>query len=318
MIKLSKLSILVFTMAIALAMPTGKAQAEGASATLDILFLKSDSANYDYAITGYGAAGSDFFSGDIERVEPGFDSGFRLSYNTGKDFVVRVTSISINDSNSSAGSGNLAATQSHPNIIQASGTGFYPEALDSASADASLDYTVLDLEIGTPITLGSNAAGKLFAGLRIMDVSNELDVSYSNIGASTTSANVSRSIEFNGFGVRTGFETRWNLGKVNLVAGAAFSLLTGEIDASAQESLSDVGLVYKVENSDTVVLNVTEMNIGVEFESGNISYGLGYELTNIQGLYSNRFPDDYVQTTLNNSSENLSLSGFYLRAGMAF
>ena len=315
MIKLSKITIFVMAISIALAMPTGKANAEGSSVELDILFLNADSANYDYAVSGYGAAGSSILSGDIERVEPGFDAGFRLSYDSGNNFKVSLTTLSVSDSDSAAGSGNLAATQLHPDIFYTGG--FDPLNIDSASADMSLDLTVIDLEMDTDITLSGNTGGTLFAGLRIMDLSNELDVTYVGAVLSTT-ATSSRALDFSGFGVRAGFDVRWNLGKINLVTGAAFSLLTGEIDASAQESVSDTGLLYKVDSSDSAVLKITEMNMGAEFQTGNISYGLGYEFTNIEGLYSSRFTDDVSHGTLSNSSENLSLSGFYLRAGMAF
>lgn len=312
MIKFSKLSVLVITMAIALAMPTGKASAEDSSVTLDLLFLNSDSANYDYAITGYGAAGSGLFNGDVKRVEPAFDAGFRLSYDTGGALTVTLTNVSASDSDSTAGNANVAATQIHsdwPSLLA-------HENLDLAKADVSLDYMVLDLEMGTPITLGSNAAGKLFAGFRIMDVSNDLEILYIDDVGET--ANIDKSLEFNGFGVRTGFETKMALGGVYVVTGAAFSLLTGDIETSAQESDSLDGLIYKTDNTDSIVLNVTEMHLGVEFETGSIQYGLGYEFTNIQGLYSVRHPDDVIDTALTNAQENFSLSGFYLRAGMSF
>ena len=285
--------------------------AAGKSLTLDILSLNIDSQNYDYAITGYGAPGVSLFNGDIQRIEPESQLGFRLAFDTGGPLVIKVTSISADETDTTTGAANVAGTQFHSDWSSSLNV----ETLNSAEAEVTLDYKTIDLELGSDLTLGGGAQGRVHAGFRVMDLDNDLDVTYND---GTNIADINQEQSFTGFGVKTGLDTKWSFGVIKVVAGAAFSLLSGDIDTSSKESDTGNGLIYSVSNTDTAVLNVTEANIGVEYTLAKMDIGLGYEYTNVQGLYRDRYPDDVIDSALNNAPENLSMSGLYLRGRMSF
>lgn len=281
------------------------------SLTLDILSLNIDSQNYDYAITGYGAPGASLFSGDIQRIEPESQLGFRLAFDTGGALTIKLTSISADETDTTTGAANVAGTQFHSDWP----SGINAETLNSAEAEVTLDYTTLDLELGTDLNLGGSAQGRVLVGFRVMDLSNDLDVTYND---GTDISYITKGQEFTGFGAKTGLDTKWSFGPIKVVAGAAFSLLGGDLDTTSRETDTAAGLIYSASNTDSIVVNTTEANIGIEYTLAKMDLGLGYEYTNVQGLYRDRYPDDVIDSALNNAPENLSMSGLYLRGRMSF
>ncbi len=287
--------------------------AEGLDVELDILFHKVDSLNYDYVMTDvFGSSVS-----SIERVEPGFDTGYRLNLRKkggrGWDYGFTFTSISGSESDSQSDSaGNMGPTQLHP-----AGYGsINPQWITNAKAKADFDYQTIDLELGTPINISTSVAGRYFIGIRTMDITNEFVVTYMD-SASTTST-VDKNLNFSGFGISTGFDTLWRLSSVLTInAGVSMSLVSGDLELDSAE-VEGGTLLFSTKDSDEIVANVFDYSLGVMYEVANYKVGLGFEITKIIGLYNTRFADDFLQSFSSNADENLSLSGYYLRGAMSF
>lgn len=309
---MKKLWLIMLMMALVFGV-TNKASASGVEVELDILFHKVDSLNYDYIMT-------DVFDSpvsSIERVEPGFDSGHRLSIRkdggSGWDYGFTFTSIGGAESDSQSDStGNMGATQLHP-----AGYGAIdPLFIVSANAKANFDYETIDLELGTAIDVSSNVAGRYFIGLRVMDLTNEFTVTY--MDTNSASSTVDKDLEFSGLGISTGFDTRWRLSRaLTINAGVAMSLVAGDLDLSSLE-VGDGILRFSTKDSDEIVVNVFDYSVGVMYEVANYKVGIGYEISKIIGLYNTRFADNLLETFSSNADENLSLSGFYIRGLASF
>ncbi len=312
-------AVLSFAVVLVMVMAVSATNAKaGDGVTLDVLFWDVDSNNYDHAIEDYWGGGAMFTDSDVERVEPGYKPGLRLvliketqsgwSANVGITYFRMKDGDNVYDPNYT-----LGGTQFHSDWS----SGLSVETLYFSKAKVEVGYYVLDIAAAKPVNVGNNVEGNIFFGLRVADINNEMQI-YSYDGSVT--GEINKDDDFLGFGIRAGFDSKWKLGGggLHVLGGANLSLLNGTLRSTSKEWDTSSGLVIDLINEDKTNISIIEMAIGVGYETERLLLAFGYELTDIKGFYKVRFPDDVIDSTITNDSDNLSFSGFFVRGGLKF
>jgi hypothetical protein len=269
----------------------------------------------DFAILDPNASGTP--EGPIESLDWGTASGVRgeLGYRfpgEGWALTGSYTYFSSTDKHSVANppSGILFATLTHPGFI---------EQVASATASSSLNYHVLDIDIGRPFALGKSCTLRLFAGGRVAWIDQNLNVTYD--GGDAANAHVSGPISYDGGGLRIGGEGQWNLRwGFSLFARGAGSLLVGHFRTRLLETNQN-GTLVNTDVSDRFVqmTPVAELGLGIAWNYENLIVKLGYEMTNWFNLVdSPDFVDDVHQGKFVRRSSDLSLDGLSFQVGLGY
>jgi hypothetical protein len=206
--------------------------------------------------------------------------------------------------------GALYATLTHPGAI---------EQVAVAAGSSSLNYNVIDLEVGRHFCLGDCFEARLFGGGRAAWIDQRLHVLYDGIDANL--AEVTSPIDFDGGGLRAGGEGWWKLGGgFGLFARAAGSLLVGNFRTHLTETnAAGATVIVNVSDRFEKVVPVAELGAGVAWQSQHVRLSAGYEIVNWFNLVdSPDFVDDVHQGKLGRRTGNLSLDGVTVRAEVGF
>jgi len=281
----------------------------------DYLLLRPIRRDMDYAITSPSAAGVSI--GTINSVEWSTESGVRIGAGwllpeEGWDLASYYTYFHSNANNGARApaGGTLFATMTHPGGI---------DQVDSALATASLNYNVLDVELGRALTIGSNTSIRFFGGGRFAWIDQSMGVFYDGLDANHAFAG--SSINFDGAGVRVGAEGRLNLPRgFCAYARCAGSLLAGDFRTNRLETNAGGSIVnVDIGESFDKIVPVAEVGIGVGWEYRNFSLRAGYEFTNWFGLVDlPDFVDDVAQGKFIRRTSDLSLDGLIVQACLRF
>lgn len=189
----------------------------------------------------------------------------------------------------------------------------------SAETHANLNYNLYDVLVGKRLAFDDNLALRLFAGVRIADITQRFDVRYDGLDARR--AAVDTQSAFGGFGPVAGTEAilgGWY--GFHAYGRATGGLLTGRSINSFRETNNGGGTVYVDSRYDvTKIVPVASIAIGGGWQYRTVSLRAGYEVTHWFGLTGPlRFTDDVAQGRLVAKSSDLSLEGFFVQVGIVF
>jgi hypothetical protein len=208
--------------------------------------------------------------------------------------------------------GMLFATTAHAGGI---------DDVSTASATASLNYNVLDVELSRVVPLGEATDLRLFGGGRFAWIDQGFDAVYDGGSTGARAARVSSPTSFNGAGLSAGGEGTWRLYRgLGLYARARAALLSGEVrnDLVQTDNFGRLTLVNLTEKRQRVVPEL-ELGLGLALEWECVSLRVGYELSNWFGLIdSPDLPDGTGVGRVGRRGGDLSLEGLAVRLGVQF
>ncbi len=228
----------------------------GLQLMLEGLYLKPTNNNVDYATIGsISSSSSDTgtVSGSNRVIQPNYNFGFRvgLGYvfpSSGNDAQLNWTHFYKNsDDSATAGSNQFISALPTSDVF---GNGNINGTQITASTSANMKFRLdnIDLDTGQYLDIGTRLQTRLFAGLRLTHLKNNITDNYSGIPllVPTTFATESNTYnsKFNGIGPRFGVDTSYHVTHCfGVAAHAAVALLVGKID-------SDSSFVNTAANAD--------------------------------------------------------------------
>lgn len=236
----------------------------GLDITLEGLWLKPTSSDFDYASTAFTTTGQNNAgdlitttgSGSFHSVDPDYEFGFRvgLGYTfpeSGNDVQLSWTHFGNSDDDGfNLGVGSVIQSRLLDDSFQAT----LPNASTVlvSAANASVDNTLdsVDLDVGQYMDVGTRLRMRLFAGLRFARVSSDLSTDFivlENSGGTTplvteeTRWNEEFNSKFTGVGPRFGVDSVYHLGYCfGLAARASAALLFGETQSDSKLSWNEI------------------------------------------------------------------------------
>ncbi|MBY0526749.1 MAG: hypothetical protein K2R98_25380 [Gemmataceae bacterium] len=265
----------------------------------EYLLLQPRRRSLDFAIIDPNRDGKP--SGNIASVPWGSDSGFRIGagYRAGEGWEIAAYYTYLFASNSefvsAAPGGTLYATLTHPGFV---------DAIDTANAGSTLRYQVVDVEIGKNVECGESLKLWLGGGPRMAFIKQTLNSTYN--GQSAFMDQVTSPIGFDGGGIRVGADGTWKVGLGGLgIYGRAFgSMLMGRFSTSLVESNNNgAAPITFITDKFRKVVPVTELGMGLSWNSESFKTRVGYQMTNWYGLVDS---PDFVHDFTNKYSRRVS------------
>lgn len=211
--------------------------------------------------------------------------------------------------------GRLLATYAHP---------FQNQRAASASAEANLDYDLVDLDVAYNLRPSKNLNIKFFTGLQIANLDQAMAIRYDGQDFSPNGGTVNSVNDFNGIGPKLGAEMRLMLGSGFSVYGrGGASLLFGNAKFRYQETFgSETVADLNFDRKQT--LPTVNFAVGVDWtgqlsKTAKLSIGAGYEYQHwFNATRDIRFVDDASPAIFAERQGDLSMQGFFVKAGISF
>lgn len=284
--------------------------------SLSVMFLDPATSNLlDFALVDPGIALT--AGGTVATVDLEEDTALRygLTYRFANSALeLGVDHVSLSSSGSASATrppnGFLFATLANP---------AQNERADTASANASIDSSVTNVELGYRLPAGRDLEIRLFTGLRFADLNQDLQVRYDGEDFTNTLINIERG--FSGGGLRLGGQANWNIGAgFSLYGRAAGSLLVGDISIN-QSEVDNNGLdqIASLQSRETRIVPMLELTAGLDWtanlsNASRLTIGAGYTLENwFNATDSIRFVDSASAGVFTQDSSDLSWEGFFLK-----
>ena len=288
----------------------------GLIASAEFLNWKPVTRGNDFAVTEDGTA-TTLGVGRIRDVTYGSDTGVRarLGYQTATKWSVSI-GYTYFDTEGAAraerppGVGQLFATQSHPDGN---------EEANTADAFISIDYSVFDLIVERPVFQNQFSDMRIFGGVRWADIARRSDVRYD--GRDFVNALVHKRSAMRGAGLRMGTQTSWLVANgFQLFGGVSGGLLFSETLTNYYETnFDDAVVLVDVEHGQDGATPFLECQAGVGWQYNQFSVQAGYELQNWFGLHErSMFVDDIHEATFANISEDLLVTGLFVRSSISW
>lgn len=282
----------------------------------DYLSWRPSTRGSDFAVSESGAS-TTLGTAQIHDATYDSDAGMRLrlGYQTSTQWSISATYSYFDTEGAAsvvrpAGVGQLFATQSHPDGN---------EEAETADAVVGFDYSVFDLVIERPIFQNRFTDMRVFGGVRWSEIDRQSDVRYD--GRDFVNALVAKDSKMRGAGLRMGTETSWLIANgFKLTGSVSGGLLFSETSTEYFETNFDdsVVLVDAMHNQDGST-PFLECSAGIGWQNEAVSVLVGYELQNWFGLHErSMFVDDIHEATFANISEDLLLSGLFVRSVVRF
>jgi Legionella pneumophila major outer membrane protein precursor len=286
------------------------------------LFIQPNTSNFlDYAIIDPGLALAT--SGEIARVD--FEDAVALRVgvvyrpeNTAWDIAASHTFFDTQGSQTAVRptNGFLFSTFTHP---------FQNDSANAASARATLDYRATDVELGYNFNVGKSFSTRLFGGIRVAKVEQDLAVDFN--GRDFNQARARSNSSFSGFGPRLGSELKLRLAKdLSLFGRGSGMLLLGDVSTSYRETdnagLDVVADIRQVREKQ--LLPAVEMALGINWQprlgpNSQLNVSMGYEYQHLFNVSDSiRFTDSDSPGNFTQIKNDLSMQGLFVRLGLLF
>ena len=199
------------------------------------------------------------------------------------------------------------------------------EFAETASAEASLDYSVTDLQVGYRFDMGSSANTRLYGGLRFADISQDLLVRYD--GEDFNNGEVSAAQSFSGIGLQVGSETELELGSgFSLFGQVGGALMIGDANFSQRETDNDgLDVIASLSQSSRAqIVPMLDLSAGVNWtgemsEDSRIDLTFGYAVEHwFNVLNGVRSLDSSGSGALIQDETDLSSRGLFVELGLEF
>jgi hypothetical protein len=296
----------------------------------EVLFLRPHvSSGMDFAIVDPGVALST--SGQLSNVEFQQSEALRFALNyrlprSAWDLGVIYTTYDTRGSSTAARPG-FPDNPNTPGFLFSTLTvPFQNDRADTAIANADLEYDTTDLEMGYRFRIGKGLQTRLFGGWRFGNLDRDLSVAYN--GQTFRNAQVNISDDFKGSGPRLGAELRLPLGSGFSVFGrGAASILFGKSSTRFQETNVDgTALIADLQSEVKQTVPVLDMAVGLDWnthlnaaKTSSLSLSAGYEYQHwFNAVNNTRFVNASNPGAFAENQGDLSLQGFFLKAGLSF
>ena len=287
-----------------------KAAATGVFATVDYLYWQLRRRDLDYAITSQPGA-MVFSDGEIHELEHPSEPGVRtvMGYEFATGWQIGIGYMNYDSTSSGTaedGAGTLFATRSHPDINRRAGI---------ATADASFDMRVLDLEVRNSVELGERATMALFGSFRWADIDQAFHVFYDEIEF-PIGGDVTSLLQTQAFGVRIGADGKWSLTPHLYLVGTAETSILFSDNALSLTETEGTTTILNLADSYEQALPVLGTRVGGGYSGKSLSVEAGYEMQAWFDLGDRMsFLDDQHLGVFAHSNHNVLMDGFYLRLG---
>lgn len=190
---------------------------------------------------------------------------------------------------------------------------------DSAVARARLTLNVYDVTAGRTFVVDEACHMRLFGGLRLATVRQDVTAVY--LGRDADVAGVDVASHFDGVGPLFGAQAALGMGGgFGLFGRATGGLLTGTMRSPFVESNNGGATLYAdLHDRFALTVPVVTLGVGIGYEFRGVFVRAGYEVTNYFGLSERPvFVDDFAEGKFVRQRANLALDGFFLQLGLAF
>lgn len=260
--------------------------------------------------------------GPISTVNPDFDSGFRAGFwwqrtcesQLGATYTHFETSAEEATSIDPANNVVLLALPVHPATVAAD---FF---FTDAAAQYDVQYKTIDLDYRHLLCSDCIYRVNYVAGVRWLRYEDSLGAQYTS---PTRIENVLATNDFDGFGLRGGFEGEWGgqqggiFGYGKAIGGA----VAGRMSSTYQQTNNFEGLVVSTSREDDRIVPTIEVEVGVGWRSRNQRWRLsaGYNITAVFNVASANSLVNSVQTArYNDNQDTFTLDGLVARLEFAF
>jgi Legionella pneumophila major outer membrane protein precursor len=206
--------------------------------------------------------------------------------------------------------GLIYPTLSRPGLVDNVGT---------ATATASLEYNVFDVEISRQVHVDDRLNLRLYGGVRFSTIRQDFDAMYDLRDANR--ARVATQSNFDGFGPLLGAEASLKtFGNFHLFGKTSAAMLTGTVTNPYQET-NNGGLTTfaDVTYRTRRVLPVFGSGIGLGWERRGVAVRVGYEMTNWFNLIDQiRFTNDLAEGKLTTRQTDLSMEGLFVQFAVQY
>jgi hypothetical protein len=181
------------------------------------------------------------FDGHIEKVHPHWHPGFRIGF--GGNMSYDEWDIFLNwtwfrSHAETSRKGLLLVLWGHPDVDSSGNTA---RGAFTAKGDWHLHYNVLDLEMGRAFWVGKHFALRPFFSIRGAWIDQDFKIKYDLTTAPITDLHLKAESEFEGGGIRAGFDARFTLwGGWSFYGIASASMLYGHYDCDFREKWESV------------------------------------------------------------------------------
>jgi hypothetical protein len=289
----------------------------GVTFSADFLLLRPRERTLEYAVNGPSNPGNTGPIGSIETIEPDWSSAFRAGGgvrlpDNGWEVSAFYTYLhnARNSAVTASAGETLFATMTHPGTVS---------QVDTAQATNSLNYNVVDVELGRTLHPCETVAVRIFGGPRFAQIDQAVAATYD--GGDANLDVVTTTLHFTGGGLSVGAE-----GNLDLYCGwgvfarGRFSMMLGQYRTSLVETdnAGATTITNVSENFDKVV-PVLELGMGVSWQYGSLRLTAGYEMINWSNLVDvPDFVDDFNLGKLGRRVSDFSLDGLVVRAELSF
>ncbi len=213
--------------------------------SIDFLYWTARLDGLAFVETGKPSNASTFHEGKAyypkERFEPGFKAGIGAKFNCDLwDVYANYTYLQIHDTkNSVLASAHPGSALENTWIIQAAGGRENPTTIRSASADWSLKFNILDLELGRNFFVSPRLAFRPFMGAKGVWIAQGYRTRYRGdflFSEQSFDSKTQHDLDFIGGGLRMGINSSWFLGRYfSIYANTALSEIWGQFEALRKE-----------------------------------------------------------------------------------
>ena len=260
--------------------------------------------------------------GPISTLNPEFDNGFRAGFwwartsesQLGATYTHYENSVSELSAIDPANNVVLLALLVHPATVAAD---FF---FTDAAASYSLEYKTLDLDYRHVFMSDCVYRVNYLAGVRWLRYEDSLAGQFTS---PTRIESVQANNDFDGFGIRGGFEGEWGgqqggiFGYGKAIAGAA----AGRMKSDYQQFNNFEGVVVTTSREDDRIVPTVEVEVGVGWRSQNQRWivSAGYNITALFNVASANTLVNSVQTARYNDNEDtFTLDGLVARLEFGF
>jgi len=206
--------------------------------------------------------------------------------------------------------GALFATLTAPGIDQ----------VNTAKGSTNLDMDIIDADLAKRIAVNDRLVVRVAAGGRVASIQQKLFASYTG-GTAGSGVLVSSPVRFDGIGVKVGSEAWFKVwGNVGVYAKANTSLLTGNFRTRLSQSINGgTSTLIDVSDKFTKVVPITELGLGLAWQTDNIRVSVGYEIANFFNMVDSvDFVDGSSFGKIQHRQSDLSYDGLAVSVGVFF
>lgn len=290
--------------------------------------------------------------GNIETIQPNYADGFRLGfgkrlggYCNGPEIIGGYTRFN-NIVNATRGAGratlissdNGVNTDADMDVDTNTGGNALPQNVtpqdfyDSVAARYQFKYQTLDLALAQNLKMTDSLTLRVSGGGRGLFLNELREATYTG-NDFLVPLTSSQKNAFNGGGLLSGLETRWDLTKcLRFNVGSNLGLLLGRSRSTTIIPDSPETTTRPVHNLTTPtnlairssrIVPMLELNLGMDyvrcFKKTTFNIGAGYQMVNYFNVSDTRtFSDAFQEGQNSNSINSISLDGLYVRTGFNF